>query len=200
MTVGLDPNPSAHFASQAPGAFQVEGLADALPFADGSFDLVFSENVLLWVPQLGPALAEVSRVLKAEGALVALEPDYGGMLEWPDLGLRELWLEALRRAGADPLVGRKLPGALEKLGLQVWFELQGIPQPARGDAARLLLGLPLSEDERARVEEAARAVDSGRGTWEYVLHVPYVLVVATRRSSDGGLSTPGTPPVPVRDC
>lgn len=181
--VGLDRARSVHFSCEARGAYWVQGNAEALPFHDAAFDLILVENVLLWADDLRAALGEVVRVLEPGGALVALEPDYGGMLEWPHLGLRELWLEGLTRAGADPLVGRKLPGAFEGLGLAVWFELQGIPQPAHSEAARLLLDLPLTEHERARVEESARALDSRRGTWEWLLHVPYALVVATRRSS-----------------
>lgn len=184
IVVGLDSRPSIHFPSEAPKAWWVQGSAEALPFHDAAFDLILAENTLLWVADLCITLAEAARVLASGGALVALEPDYGGMLEWPELGLRKLWLEGLTRAGADPLVGRKLPGTLEALGLEVWCELQGIPQPAQSDAARLLLDLPLSEDERARVEESARALDSRRGRWGWLLHVPYVMVVAIRRTSD----------------
>jgi SAM-dependent methyltransferase len=183
VTVGLDRAPSAHFPSEAAGAYWVEGSADALPFHDAAFDLILCENALLWAADLAATLAEAARVLRPGGALIALEPDYGAMLEWPEQGLRELWLEGLTRAGADPLVGRKLPGGFEALGLEVWFELQGIPQLAQSDAVRLLLDLPLTEDERARVEESARALDSRRGTWGCLLHVPYVLVAATRRTS-----------------
>lgn len=180
--VGLDQTWSAHFSSEAPGAHWVQGVAEALPFASASFDLIVCENALLWVADLACALSEAARVLRPGGTLVALEPDYGGMLEWPALGLRELWLEGLLRAGADPLVGRKLPGALEALGLRVWFELQGVPQPAQGEAVRLLLDLPLSVDERARVQEWARAVECRRGTWQWLLHVPYALVIAMQGS------------------
>ncbi|MEI2689117.1 MAG: class I SAM-dependent methyltransferase [Anaerolineae bacterium] len=56
--------------------------AGALPFADASFDLVFCQLALLWMP-LEPTLAEVRRVLQPGGVLVAMEPDYGGMIEHP---------------------------------------------------------------------------------------------------------------------
>lgn len=43
----------------------------ALPFASGSFDAVVAANVLHLLPDLPKALAELARVLKREGVLVA---------------------------------------------------------------------------------------------------------------------------------
>jgi ubiquinone/menaquinone biosynthesis C-methylase UbiE len=52
--------------------FQVaQGVAGNLPFADESFDLVYSFKVLAHVPEIREALAEMSRVLKPGGYLVA---------------------------------------------------------------------------------------------------------------------------------
>jgi hypothetical protein len=49
------------------------------------------------------------RVTRPGGAvLVCAEPDYGGRLDYPDLPLRTWQIEALRREGADPCLGRKL--------------------------------------------------------------------------------------------
>jgi malonyl-CoA O-methyltransferase len=44
--------------------------ATNLPFADGSFDVVFSNMCMQWVPDLPAALAEFRRVLKPEGLLL----------------------------------------------------------------------------------------------------------------------------------
>jgi SAM-dependent methyltransferase len=166
--------------SPYPGASLV---ADAthLPFPDASFDLVFFQNVLLWVADRPAAVAEAARVLQPGGDLVALEPDYGGMMEYPDLGLAAVWRAALTRAGADPLVGRKLPGLCEEAGLQVWVELTHLPQPAHPDALRLLERHELTEAERRQVEAARRALAASRGQWGVFLHVPYFVVVAGKR-------------------
>jgi malonyl-CoA O-methyltransferase len=49
------------------------GDAEALPFRVGSFDLVVSTSALQWLPRLGPAAAELARVLAPGGtACVAL--------------------------------------------------------------------------------------------------------------------------------
>ncbi len=48
----------------------VEGSADALPFADGAFDLVYSFKVLAHVPNLPRALEEMARVTRPGGHLV----------------------------------------------------------------------------------------------------------------------------------
>jgi malonyl-CoA O-methyltransferase len=49
---------------------RVCGEAASLPFADGSFDVVFSNMCVQWVPDLPVALAEFRRVLKPEGLLL----------------------------------------------------------------------------------------------------------------------------------
>jgi SAM-dependent methyltransferase len=47
------------------------GEADALPFADASFDCVFAGWVLYHVPALDRAIAECARILEPDGTLVA---------------------------------------------------------------------------------------------------------------------------------
>ena len=177
--VALDREPSA---ARAGGVYcpAVAGDALRLPFREGSFDLVFYQNVLLWVANVEQAVAEAARVLQPGGVLVALEPDYGGMLEHPPLGLRKLWLVALARAGADPLVGRRLPAACEAAGLRPWVELTHLPQPATPEAVRLLEGLPLTPAEHETVHQAARQVGEKHSPWGVLLHVPYVMIVAER--------------------
>ena len=52
-----------------------EMKGDAIPFADEFFDVVVSNQVFEHVPDLNIALAEISRVLKPGGVLLALFPD-----------------------------------------------------------------------------------------------------------------------------
>jgi len=49
---------------------RVCGEAAKLPFADASFDLIFSNMCLQWVPDLPVALAEFRRVLRPQGLLL----------------------------------------------------------------------------------------------------------------------------------
>lgn len=71
---------------------RVCGEAAQLPFADASFDLIFSSLCLQWVPDLPVALAEFRRVLREDGLL--LFSTFG-----PDtlVELREAYLQAGER-------------------------------------------------------------------------------------------------------
>jgi ubiquinone/menaquinone biosynthesis C-methylase UbiE len=79
--VGLDPDPKAlarsHRKAMAAGVsirFD-EGFANALPYADASFDRVFSSLMFHHLPQNAklPTLCEVRRVLKPGGSLHLLD-------------------------------------------------------------------------------------------------------------------------------
>lgn len=180
LVVALDHREEAARSGSAAGACGVAGRAEALPFGRWAFDLILCQNVLMWCADLEAAVRDLVRVLVPGGVLVALEPDYGGMLEYPPaVALRDVWEAALRRAGADPQVGRKLPEALEAAGLRVQVELLAQPRPVGTEALALLEDLALEEDERARVAEAARALGDSGGTWGALVHVPYVLVTGT---------------------
>ncbi len=164
-------------------AAPVCGSALALPFACGAFDLVFCQMVLLWVAPLAPALAEIARVLRGGGMLVAIEPDYGGMLEYPPaIATRDLWLAGLRHAGAEPLVGRRLPALLAAQGFAVQVDLLAHIEPPAAARFDLLRRLPLSRLERLRLWRAEqhdrRAAQ--RGPWARLVHLPLVVISATR--------------------
>jgi len=176
----LDLDPKV-LAATPEGANSVCADCASLPFAPRSFDLVFFQNVLMWVPQLEQAVSEAARVLVAGGALVAIEPDYGGMMEHPDFGLRELWTDGLSRATADPCVGRKLPGACELAGLDVWVELAHLPQTADPEAVRLLEDLPLTPQQHEQAESVAARLQGASNRWAFFIHVPYFLIVAAKR-------------------
>jgi SAM-dependent methyltransferase len=152
-----------------------------LPLRDGALDLVFLQNTLLWVRQVAAAVREAARVLEPGGCLVALEPDFGGMLEHPpEVGLQDVWVRALTAAGADPFIGRKLPSLCEKVGLAVWFELQGVPSPADATDLDLLAPLPLTLEERSRLAAVQGRIASRAGRWDVLVHLPYTLLVATK--------------------
>lgn len=59
----------------------VEGVAEALPFDDGSFDLVTCQTLLIHVADVPSVLGEMLRVLRSGGLLLAAEPNnIAGML------------------------------------------------------------------------------------------------------------------------
>ena len=166
-------------------AERVMGDAVRLPFTAGSFDLVFSQLTLLWVTPLVPAIGEVARVLRPGGALVALEPDYGGMIEYPpEIASRELWVKGLERAGADPTIGRKLPGLLARAGLEVQVSLFNTLVEPSPERFAFLQDLPLTEEERAELDRVEHAARVGPDTWSQVAHLPFMLVTAVKRISE----------------
>jgi len=166
------------------GAARTGGDARRLPFTDVAFDLVFTQLTLLWVQPVPRALDEIHRVLRPGGALVALEPDYGGMIEYPpEIAARELWLSALERAGANPLIGRALPGLLAARGFTVsvgFFESLYAPSPARFDFLR---DLPLTAAEALALESIEMEALARRSPWAQIAHLPFFLVTALKPES-----------------
>jgi SAM-dependent methyltransferase len=156
-----------------------------LPFTDRSFDLVFCQWTMLWLRRPDRVIAEVGRVLLPGGHFLLIEPDFGGLVEYPPaIATRELWLDGLSRAGADPLVGRRLPGLLTAAGFEVRVDLLDrllAPSPLR---LELLGELPLSEDERALLAAAARA-DAQLEPAARVAHLPMFLVTARKPACPG---------------
>jgi ubiquinone/menaquinone biosynthesis C-methylase UbiE len=71
--VGIDPDPCVRDNPLLDEACQ--GVADRLPFPDGSFDLVFCDNVLEHLADPEAVLREVNRVLKLGGVFLAKTPN-----------------------------------------------------------------------------------------------------------------------------
>jgi ubiquinone/menaquinone biosynthesis C-methylase UbiE len=160
--VGCDLDEAALAAARAahPGLRFVQSEPAKLPFADGAFDFVGCHFTLLWAADPVALLREMKRVAAPGGAIVLFaEPDWGGFVEWPDFGLRELLCAALAVQGADPLAGRKLTDWAAQAGLALTVGLTGGPwQPAPGDIDalwehphRLLDGF--ANERRLRVTE-----------------------------------------------
>lgn len=166
------------------GASRTGGDARRLPFADAVFDLIFTQLTLLWIQPVARALDEIHRVLCPGGVLVALEPDYGGMIEYPpEIATRELWLSALERTGADPLIGRALPGLLAARGFTVTvglFESLCAPATARFDFLR---DLPLTAAEALALETIEMEALVRHSPWAQIAHLPFFLVTALKPES-----------------
>lgn len=96
------------------------GNVQCLPYPDNTFDVLICHYFLLWIKDLPPALAEMRRITKKRGVILAMaEPDYGARIDYPD-ALRELgmWQAlALKNQGADPEMGRKLMSEFLNSGL-----------------------------------------------------------------------------------
>lgn len=91
-----------------PGVRFEQGDATKLPFADGSFDLVFARYLLVHLPDPVAVIREMLRIAGPNGYVVCYEPDCASNFTWPPS-----W--AYDKIGAiwgalfpDPLIGRKL--------------------------------------------------------------------------------------------
>jgi SAM-dependent methyltransferase len=147
----------------------------ALPFASGTFALVFAQHLFLWVDDVDRALSEIRRVLTRGGVFVAIEPDLLGLIEHPAAtAMGDTWAAGLRRAGGRPEAGRALALALARAGWKAEIEVAGQVSQPDPDRFALLLGLPLTGDERAAVDAARRASSEAPA----IAHLPYFLVVA----------------------
>lgn len=94
-------------------------LDERLPLADASVDRAYCKNVLEYVPDLAHTLAEVVRVLRPGGTLVASDSDFGFVVVEP-LSAAEVaeLFEAAAPAFREPNVGRKLRNAFRRAGLE----------------------------------------------------------------------------------
>jgi len=106
----------------APSAFLAQGDALALPYADGSFDITFCHFLLLWVADPLGAVAEMKRVTRLGGHILALaEPDYSARQDMPEtLSVLGKWqTESLHRQGADTSLGRGLAELFFRAGIDI---------------------------------------------------------------------------------
>lgn len=78
-------------------------------FEEKSFDIILTNYLFMWVSDLKKVFIEIHRILKNNGILLILgEPDYGGLIEYPDTNIKNALYGNFEKLGADPEVGRKL--------------------------------------------------------------------------------------------
>ena len=97
-----------------------QGSAYELPFADATFDAVFSHALIEHLREPERAMAEFMRVLKPGGVLGVCTPDWGGFLLAPPSEKLLLAFEAYKklqnRNGGDVYCGHKLGLYMERAG------------------------------------------------------------------------------------
>jgi len=84
QTIGVDVNPKAVAYGRARGLNVHQMQPDVLPFPDAAFDGAVLDNVLEHLEKPEPLLAEVRRVLRAEGTFVVGVPGEQGFASDPD--------------------------------------------------------------------------------------------------------------------
>lgn len=119
--VGIDADALMIAKARGIGAALARADARSLPFPDATFDAAVCNLVLLWSPQPERVVAELARVVKPGGTVLAsMEPDYGGKVHFPENPLIDLVFqgEGIRRRGGDPHAGRKLRSHFAAAGLR----------------------------------------------------------------------------------
>jgi SAM-dependent methyltransferase len=105
---GIDPSREqiAYVREHVPGATFEVADSEALPFADGAFDVVASALVLHFIPDRGRALAEMKRVLRAGGLVGAYT---WKRTETEDFAPYAPVMAGVARLGADTLTSPLVP-------------------------------------------------------------------------------------------
>jgi ubiquinone/menaquinone biosynthesis C-methylase UbiE len=161
-------------------SFRVACDSSQIPFQSSSFDLVFTQNSLMWMKPLDGVISEIWRIIEPGGWLVAIEPDYGGYIEFPpSVALKEIWISALYRSGAEPLIGRMLPTLLEMSGFQVRVFLFDRLELTGSERIDLIKDLPLTEEERMRLNKVESSIARKSG-WQQLAHLPYFMIAARK--------------------
>lgn len=96
-------------------------IADVLqlPFKDCTFDLVVFSIVLTHIHQQQEAVTEMARVTKKGGIVLAtMEPDYAGILSYPETKADPVFQKAFEETGVEMQTGRKLRYFFSKAGLE----------------------------------------------------------------------------------
>jgi len=160
----------------------VHATAHRMPLPDASFDLAFFQFTLMWL-DAAAAVSEIARILEPGGMVAAMEPDYGGLIEHPpETATRPLWIAGLARAGAQPEIGRRLPGLFAAAGFRVHVELLDRLLPPSSTRFAMLRQLPLTPNELRHLE-AVEQECANSDPRAIVAHLPLFLLTAERRGS-----------------
>jgi ubiquinone/menaquinone biosynthesis C-methylase UbiE len=188
-----------------------------LAYPDGTFDAVFSHNVLEHLSDPELALGEMKRVLRPGGLIGVRDFDIGGNLYQPDALWYRQWhtiYEAdWRRVCGDPRMGRRLKGLLDRAGFvdiraSASYDVYGDPEAVRflgeigaarfaePDFVRRVVAAGLAthatlEDIRSHMRAWAERADAFAA-------LAHGEAVATRPLEDQGLSYTRTDPQKVR--
>jgi malonyl-CoA O-methyltransferase len=194
---------------------RVCGEAAKLPFADASFDLIFSNMCLQWVPDLPVALAEFRRVLRPQGLLLftSFGPDTLSELREAYLAAGESQpplspLAAIQQIG-DALIsaGFRNP-VLERENFQLTYPdtmalLRELRAIGAGDARNLRPRGLGGRGRRARMIAAYETMRDADGrlpsTWEVISAMAWAPEAGVpRREAAADIATFPADAIPVR--
>jgi len=139
---------------------------EALPFADGSFDLAIANHMLYHVPDRPKALSELRRVLRPGGALIAATNGQNNMRELDDLlksiapsALTTAWKASFRHPFTLENGAEQLAPYFDHFELRHYDDGLNVTEVEPLVAYVLSIDAPgLREDAVATIAERARAV------------------------------------------
>ncbi len=104
----VDLSPRMVELARARGVDAQVGDIEELPFPDGTFDTVVAAWMLYHVPDIDRGLAEVARVLRPGGALIAVTNSVRHLQELRELIAypQDAWIESFSRENGESILGR----------------------------------------------------------------------------------------------
>ena len=119
----LDISPRMVELAQERGVDAQVGDAQELPFADGSFDCAVAAWMLFHVPDLGRGLAELARVLRPGGRLVAVTNAEEHMRELRELAGNAAWERVFTRENGVEILSRHF-ASVERRDADGWVTIE----------------------------------------------------------------------------
>ncbi len=132
--VGVDLDAAMTRRSRDRGHAVLRADGGRLPLPDGCMDAAVCNLTLMWAPDPARLVAEMARVVRPGGVVVAsMEPDYGAKVHWPENPLVDAVFngQGVANRGGDPHAGRKLRDHFVRAGLLVDVGISNarIPSP-----------------------------------------------------------------------
>jgi ubiquinone/menaquinone biosynthesis C-methylase UbiE len=100
-------------------SFEV-GQVQALPFADGTFDVCRAERLLMHIETAAPAVAEMVRVTRRGGRVAIFDFDWDTLvIDHPDKSTTRTVVQSYSDSMRNGWIGRQLPRLLTEQGVAV---------------------------------------------------------------------------------
>lgn len=169
---GLRAEAIARASATGSTAEYVDGDASALPFEDGSVQVIRCERVFQHLPDSDAAVAEMARVLAPGGRVAITDSDWGtSVISVGDPDVVRRLNDASWRRTANPFSGRRLRGQLTRAGLAVDADI--------GSSAVILPDEMLVDPALLRINSAA-AVAEGAITQDEADRLEHEVVEAAK--------------------
>lgn len=148
----------------------VEGDANALTYADDTFDVVLCHQVLQHVKDPVGILREMRRVAKTGGIVAARESDFGGFIWYPEVDGMDDWLAFYsanaRSNGGEPNAGRRLHTWAKQAGFSPEAITNGSSTWCYSTETEIAWWSGLWAERTVASSFAKTAIENGTGTKE----------------------------------